>query len=200
MIQTTINELNDLRAALARAGHDARHEGGLLAFRDTYSGRVVRIIHHDEEATFEKFDAFGAVIGEHTVPAGWRAVVVDEGRTLCEGASLAGLRDALAGYLPTPIRRERNPFEGPFSNRANDELSTEHVTAVEDVHPAGGELIGQTGASDEPRFAGCVARTAAYAVSGDVPGQITGWAGLWHTRTAAEDALRSCTRRVQARR
>lgn len=84
-----------------------------------------------------------------------------------------------------------SPFNGPFSNKWDDEMSTESVSDVQNVHDSNGRLIGQSARSDEPTKTGWVARTAWYAEYGYIPGQITGWAGPWPSRTKAEAELRT---------
>lgn len=96
-------------------------------------------------------------------------------------------------------QEQQSPFDGPFSNKANDELSTENVTDLEDVRAPDGALIGQTGYNDEPTRTGFVARDAHYAKWGDIPGQITGWVKAWRSRGAAEDALWQHVRKTQER-
>ena len=188
----TMTEINNLRAALFRAGRNPHKRGDLLEFEDSCTGKTVRIIHHDEPAAFDSVTLNGSVGSEYTVPAGWRAVVADNIalNTLCEGATLAELLHALRPYLTEPAREARSPFDGPFVALANDELSTEAISEVQDVTGADGAFLGQTARNDEPKYRGFVARNAHCAKWGDVPGQVTGWAGVWHTRAAAEGALR----------
>ncbi|MEU6261730.1 hypothetical protein [Saccharopolyspora shandongensis] len=126
-----------------------------------------------------------------TSPAGWRAFV--NGRRLCEGASWDELQ-AVLRRLPKPETSGKpsafsSPFNGPFSSKENDERSTECVNKIQEVRDDADLLLGETGWNDEPTRTGFVARSAHYAKWG-IPGQVTGWVGIWPTRLAAENELR----------
>lgn len=95
---------------------------------------------------------------------------------------------------------QMDPFDGPFGNSFNDELSTERE--VEDpiaISTDGGLLLGEICRVKEaghPESWG--ARDAHSARYGDVPGRPTGWVHGFRSRQDAEKALNERWSRLRA--
>lgn len=85
-----------------------------------------------------------------------------------------------------------NPFDGPYGELCNDELSTQsEVGEVIEVF-VGSTKIGEVCQIHvNGHGTNWSARSPHYAQYGDIPGRPTGWVGAWRTRELAEEALRT---------